>query len=627
MAGIEELQQIYAKRGNDFLNKLFTEHVTVLEKLDGSYFSIEKSETGFIFHKKSGPITKIERTIMRFYEKAIEAIEAIPQDVYNTIPVGYRFVCDYFPNNVPNILSYDSIPGSGLVLSCIHVSAPNGSPSRIISDKKSLDTWATILGIQRPPFVFSGKLSNFQIHRIRLFLDTPYSELLNKFQTESFSEYVLGTLDPSIRSSILQSDIRNPIEGVIFKFDDSKITATVIDPVFQEKTKQKKLSDNRDREDAIMVYALTDFMEFFVGRMPLSNRKYKLTSKHLDERYLELICLCFNDFMQFKKKAYVDVDFKAPTFMRQREFQYNDTFVPNEATKALLAESSSLQDLFKIILAFFRKKKRKMPGMHSDVIAEQNRIVSHILGFIEIGINESLFTYDEYQKMYGASIYESYLEEAEEPEMLSDDSESTMRLIGTLQNMFGRVKEDKPKKKKLNEAIVLVGNFQPFHNGHVAMLESIQEQNKKMPIFLVQKVQESPSKNRPFNQSISEKILDAIVGTYGVLGYSQIKSSAGLSDILDEIQEQGYYPSKIVVSGHEGPNFKLDLEYTNRYGKILSEDQTVIVQRKGTKKLETRGRDVRKAISENSYKRYSELVPKELYGMFEMLRDSLHSED
>ena len=82
MAGISHLYDIYNKKGEDFINSLFNSYVTVNEKMDGSAFVFERDlETGrFNFYKRDlkYPITLVDRTLMKYYEKPINYIESFP---------------------------------------------------------------------------------------------------------------------------------------------------------------------------------------------------------------------------------------------------------------------------------------------------------------------------------------------------------------------------------------------------------------------------------------------------------------------------------------------------------------------------------------------------------------------
>lgn len=85
MSGIKNLTEIYKNKGKDFTEKLFNNEVTITENLDGSSFSFEKDFIGdsISFYKKdqSNPITKVDRILMSYYEKPINYIESLPDEI------------------------------------------------------------------------------------------------------------------------------------------------------------------------------------------------------------------------------------------------------------------------------------------------------------------------------------------------------------------------------------------------------------------------------------------------------------------------------------------------------------------------------------------------------------------
>ena len=119
MAGINQLSDIFKKKGKEFVDKLFNQIVTVSEKLDGSIFAFEKNLTdeGISFYKRDqdNPISKIDRILMSYYERPINYIESLSPEIRSQIPNGWRFGMEYFCDNKPVNLAYQREPKNGLV--------------------------------------------------------------------------------------------------------------------------------------------------------------------------------------------------------------------------------------------------------------------------------------------------------------------------------------------------------------------------------------------------------------------------------------------------------------------------------------------------------------------------------
>ena len=140
MSGISHLYDLYNKKGQDFIEKLFNTYVTVNEKMDGSAFIFERDlETGkFKFYKRDqrNPITMVDRTLMKYYETPIQYIESLPPHILSNIPRGWKFGLEYFSNPQPVEIAYDRIPKNNLILSYVHVIEEAGTIARTIQEKE-----------------------------------------------------------------------------------------------------------------------------------------------------------------------------------------------------------------------------------------------------------------------------------------------------------------------------------------------------------------------------------------------------------------------------------------------------------------------------------------------------------
>ncbi len=145
MPGIKYLSDIYEKKGKSFIENLFNKNLTVTENLDGPSFSFERDFTGdnISFYKKDqdNPITKVDRILMRYYEKPISYIESISPEIMNQLPKGWRFGMIYFPNTKPVRIEYDRIPKNHLILTHVMVRDEFGEIIDNIQDKSELDEW------------------------------------------------------------------------------------------------------------------------------------------------------------------------------------------------------------------------------------------------------------------------------------------------------------------------------------------------------------------------------------------------------------------------------------------------------------------------------------------------------
>ena len=96
MAGINTLFDVYEQKGDAFLKRLLNEYVIINKKLSGSFFGVSVGPDSVMrFYKKGGEITKIDRILMRYYDKAISQMESLTSEVLTAIPENYVFGMEY----------------------------------------------------------------------------------------------------------------------------------------------------------------------------------------------------------------------------------------------------------------------------------------------------------------------------------------------------------------------------------------------------------------------------------------------------------------------------------------------------------------------------------------------------
>lgn len=410
MAGINHLFDIY-KKDPKFVEKLLDSDVEVEEKLDGSRFGFEVKEGNemkFFKRNDSVPITKIDRTLARYYEKAISHFESFTTDKLSQIPEGWRFGFEYFPNLVPVKIAYDRIPLNHLVLTDITVRDPQGKILEVINDKETLDKWASTLECEGPPVIFRGKLSPAQRTKILEFLVTPSDELLKKFETENFAYFFIKTLNPDAGKSFMQNSLDKDIEALVFKFD-GKNPLKVMNPAYKSSKEERK---QEEKPSDIYSLTLVFLQEFF---QELDFKKIKLKGKSFEERYIEFISKTFNAFCKssfYKNNFEGEVDFELPVFLTRDEAKINFKFVTDTETLELLKKSSTNRELFKIMMASMRAHKKKPFGFFKkELIWHHNEIVDKIAEYINSGIKESFLTYDEFREVFMVNEEEETWEE------------------------------------------------------------------------------------------------------------------------------------------------------------------------------------------------------------------------
>ena len=383
---LTNLKEIYKDRGRNFIENLFTKYVIISEQLDGSRFTVMRSSDGTLtFCKKDGSvINMIDRTMMVFYETAIQHFNDLDMDAVLKMPDNWVFGFQYFPSTAPVNIVYDRLPKNNLILTDIQISNGQGRILKTISDPRVLKDWSKILDVEGPPIIYNGFLEQYQKDKILDYLSTPEANLMALFKSQSFTRYIISILNPSLRTSALMNDIDKPVEGIVFKFitpgESEVYSARLVDPIFHQHSMNVTKPIDRKANDMYQI-AMLDIIEF----MELVDMDdTTLVSESPDERYIELMCILFNDYIKENGHKYIGVDFETPDFAKKPEFELNIGSIPNARTQELL-KNTKLNDLFKIIISSFRRyRKNTTPILTQQIINTLNGIIDKIQKKVEM---------------------------------------------------------------------------------------------------------------------------------------------------------------------------------------------------------------------------------------------------
>jgi hypothetical protein len=204
------------------------------------------------------------------------------------------------------------------------------------------------------------------------------------FSSQSFTRYIISILNPALRTSALMNDIDKPIEGIVFKFitpgESEVYSARLIDPIIHQHSMNVTKPIDRKANDMYQI-AMLDIIEFMelvdMGEITLVNESP-------DERYIELMCILFNDYIKENGHKYIGVDFETPDFAKKPEFELNLTSIPNARTQELL-KNIKLNDLFKIIISSFRRYRKNTTSiLTQQIISTLNGIIDKIQKKVEM---------------------------------------------------------------------------------------------------------------------------------------------------------------------------------------------------------------------------------------------------
>jgi len=399
---MKELTNIYKEAGQQFVDDLFKDYLLVTEKLSGSSFSFERHGSELKFFKGSNkqPINLVDRTLMMYYEPAIQYILSQTINNIEDLPEYWRFCFQYFVNNQPGAIEYDNVPKNGLILTHIQIRNAKGKIAKVIEDPRVLRDWASAFQVTPLIPIFSGYLKEDQKRKIREFLSTPKEDHLEIFGTSSFAKYLITCLNPTITQTTLQDDLNKPIDSIIFKFfkqgTNQVFAAKMIDPYTEALMKEKEPIDLRRAPADINEILLLDILAFIEER---GLRGGELLTSIPSERYLELMSNLFNDYIAKRGVDLQKLDIEKAEFAKGPEFNMNLDLIKNSRTKEILQKSPKLQNLYKIMVGSLRKKRnsnRIGAVMTASVIEDFNKLVNKISDTINKQTSNEFKTFGNY---------------------------------------------------------------------------------------------------------------------------------------------------------------------------------------------------------------------------------------
>ena len=641
MAGISHLYDIYNKKGKDFVDNLFNTYVTVNEKMDGSAFIFERDiETGkFNFYKRDqrNPITLVDRTLMKYYEKPIQYIESLPPHIINEIPRGWRFGLEYFANSAPVEIVYDEVPKNNLILSYVHKKDNLGKPKGTIQGKNDLDTWADLLGVERPPIIFQGYLGKEQKDRILDFLRTPFEDLVTEYKTRSFVAFIIGVLNPELKKTALNADLEKPIEGIVFRFgeedtEQEPILSKMVDPVFTELAKSKAKKRTEEKPSDFLGITILDVMNFILEN---GVDTFEIEGTTEDERYISFISDVFSKFLDEYGYKYKGADFQEPEYLKKDEFRLNKNLITDRRVLRYLDEDESFESLFKLILNSFRKIKKRAGGIITSGIIDQfNSVVSSIEK--KVGTKESKPAVMESEMPSFLDFKKNNLKPkkvdyvtSESDEASKDDDHfysynefiSALETIDTTKKDVGNPKVVKEEKApELKEVNLLVGRFQPFHNGHLKMAKFLKEKNDLPTIVAVVHPGHNKSGKSPFTEDLVAKYMEAIVKDNPSLIAGYFMTKRGLLGVIYGMAKGMGYKVNLIGSGDDRiEDYKKQSEYLKKAGGDFPKEIEVVETPRTTS-----GTEIRNSIGEEDFLAFKKLVPQGVSSFYNSLLSSIN---
>lgn len=486
---LQNLKTYFESSNRQDFVRMIKQPAIVSEKVQASSFHVKRNENGGFDFYKSGQKTemnKVDRTIVKYYETAINYFKAINPAIIEQMPLDWKFGFDYLPTKKSVTLEYDLLPKNNLILTHIQTISPIDPTQikKVIRDPKILYHWADQLEVQRPQIIHQGVLSGDQRDELLTVLELSNEAFADKFKDISFTRHIYNIFNKGLNSTALNNTLESDVDSFILNFYEGKNVKS-----FKLERFDKKTDNNRTPSDMYQI-SILDLVEF-MSQFDLT--KIELKSEETDMRYIELISIIFNAYIEKHATKYVGASFNSADFASSPGFEINKEFIENEKTISHV-QNKVLAELFKIALGSFRKKRTKETDIiNKDLMVQLNEIVEKIDALIMGEVSEdSIMNFNTYLKNQNLQAQTSPILEA----LKVDYPEQGKKLV----NMF-------------------VGRFQPFTLGHAKVVEAIHKQNGYPVVILLVKAKNKKKEDafkRPYDEETQVKMLKKLKSTYPI---------------------------------------------------------------------------------------------------------------
>lgn len=596
---LTKLRQYFQDTNINQFHKLLDNRVMVVEKVSAPSFYVRRKNNKFEFYKSSNsnPITIVDRTLMSLYEVAIKHIQSLSPSDKAELPSDFKFGFEYLPESNVSQYEYTQTPHNNLILTHIQQLTEGGKVKKTIIDPVIIEKWAKVLDVQAQEVIFDGNLSPEQKSQIVKLMEMNDKEFSSNFDYDietdietSFTKEIYRIFNPNSTKSVLQEDLESEIDGLILNFAEGK----KIQSFKLEDFVRQPLNENRESSHMYQI-AIADILEFFSS---FNFSEVQLVEETADHRYIELLSVAFNEYIDKNSSRYIGVNFESAEFSQAASFKLNTTFIKNEKTLTH-ASNEILSELFKITLGTFRKHKNKTSDiLNDDMIAQLNAIVDTIdeVVFLENTDENSIYDYKNF--------------------MMHNNIKTKMNLNEALTVKYGE-----HGKEPVN---IFVGRFQPFTLGHAKVLEAIHKENGfPVIVFLIKakKAKKEDNFKRPYSEDFQIKMFKQVQRQYKFLKEIIVLPSPAIDHMFNALRPKyepvlwGTGSDRMKAYGYQvnNDNYRDQLNVRSDFGlfEIPRTDDNISATK------------VRNTMLDNDEAAFQSMTPKALHKMYDTLKSEL----
>ena len=211
----------------------------------------------------------------------------------------------------------------------------------------------------------------------------------------------------------------------------------------------------------------------------------KFISKKPEERYVEFVNKVYKDFIKQYGMKYRGLDLNIPDFLKKEEFDINHDLVGDTEVIELTKQDPTYKEIYRVLLNIFRKKRKRVSAnfFTKELMAQLNSQIDKINNLT-----------------HGESLYESNFPSFKE--FIGEEG-------STLYSSVEEYETKAPHRIKSKKANIIVGRFQPIHNGHLKSAEQLKQKNGLPVVFVVVKG-DKPNKKSPISKQMIMEVMDKV---------------------------------------------------------------------------------------------------------------------
>ena len=177
-------------------------------------------------------------------------------------------------------------------------------------------------------------------------------------------------------------------------------------------------------------------------------------------------------------------------------------------------------------------------------------------------------------------------------------------------------KEEEGDDKDLKKVNLLIGRFQPFHNGHLKMAKLLKEKNGLPSVAVVVYPGHNKSNKSPFNEDTINKYMSGVVRDEKEIADYIIVQRGLIGSAIVKLLQKGYKPELIGAGEDRMNDYTKQIEYVKKSDIGDQMQDLKLVQTPRT----TSATKVREEIKNGDYAGFKRLVPKAVENLYDLLK-------